>query len=293
VRAVAEPLGVSLLRAADGIVRVVNVKMAQAIRAISTERGFDLREFTLVPFGGAGPLHACQLAIDLGIPRVLVPAAPGATSALGLLMSDVKHDFVRSRLSDLADLDLAVANDLFTQMTDSASKQLAAEGFADGEIRLRYFLDMRYSGQGYENPVPVPSLPLTASSLVGYRGDFDAIHEQCHGHAAPDQPVEIVNYRVQAIGVVPPVALPVIEDAAGDVRVARTGTREAYFAAAGDAAVEVPVYDRALLLAGHRFAGPAIVEQYDSTTVICPGQVATVDHHGNLVVTSAEGMASD
>jgi N-methylhydantoinase A len=294
VRAVAEPLGVSLLRAADGIVRIVNVKMAQAIRAISTERGFDLREFTLVPFGGAGPLHACQLAIDLGIPRVLIPAAPGATSALGLLMSDVKHDFVRSRLSDLADLDLDVANELLRQMTDGARKQLAAEGFADGEIRLRYFLDMRYSGQGYENPVPVAALPLTADSLAAYRSDFDAIHEQCHGHAAPDQPVEIVNYRVQAIGLVPPVALPFIDAAgSGDARVAQTGTREAYFAAAGDTPVFVPVYDRALLLAGHRFTGPAIVEQYDSTTVICPGQVATVDQHGNLVVTSAKGIVSD
>jgi N-methylhydantoinase A len=294
VRAVAEPLGVSLLRAADGIVRVVNVKMAQAIRAISTERGFDLREFTLVPFGGAGPLHACQLAIDLGIPRVLIPAAPGATSALGLLMSDVKHDFVRSRLSDLADLDLGVANELLRQMTDGARKQLAAEGFADGEIRLRYFLDMRYSGQGYENPVPVAALPLTADSLTAYRGDFDAIHEQCHGHAAPDQPVEIVNYRVQAIGLVPPVALPFIDAAgSGEARVAQTGTREAYFAAADDTPVSVPVYDRALLLAGHRFTGPAIVEQYDSTTVICPGQVAIVDQHGNLVVTSAKGMVSD
>jgi len=293
VRAVADPLGVSLLRAADGIIRVVNVKMAQAIRAISTERGFDLREFTLVPFGGAGPLHACQLAIDLGIPRVLVPAAPGATSALGLLMSDVKHDFVRSRLGDVADLDLGVANDLFTQMADGARKQLAAEGFGDGEIRLRYFLDMRYSGQGYENPVPVSALPLTPASLDAYRRDFDAIHEQCHGHAAPDQPVEIVNYRVQAIGLVPPVALPLAQDAAGDATVARTGARQAYFPAAGDTPVEVPVYDRERLRAGHRFAGPAIVEQYDSTTVICPGQAVTVDRHGNLVVTVQEETVSD
>jgi len=290
---VADPLGVSLLRAADGIIRVVNVKMAQAIRAISTERGFDLREFTLVPFGGAGPLHACQIALDLGIPRVLVPTAPGATSALGLLMSDVKHDFVRSRLGDVAELDLEVANELFRQIVHAARKQLASEGFSDDEIQLRYFLDMRYSGQGYENPVPVSALPLTRESLAAYRSDFDAIHEQCHGHAAPDQSVEVVNYRVQAIGVVPPVTLPAVEPTADDAGSARTGSRKAYFATAAEDPIEVPVYSRERLRAGHRFAGPAIVEQYDSTTVICPEQVATVDGYGNLVVTLKEGTVND
>jgi N-methylhydantoinase A len=293
VKDVADPLGVSLLRAADGIVRVVNVKMAQAIRAISTERGFDLRDFTLVPFGGAGPLHACQIALDLGIPRVLVPAVPGATSALGLLLSDVKHDFVRSRLSDVEQLDLAVANDLFGQMVTSARKQLAAEGFPDDEIQLRYFLDMRYKGQGYENPVPVSGLPLTGESLARYRQDFDAIHEQCHGHAAPDQPVEVVNYRLQAIGVVPPVAMPVIGDAAESAESAQVGSRKAYFPAVGQEPAEVPVYSREKLRAGHRFTGPAIVEQYDSTTVVCPGQAATVDRYGNLVVTTWKDTAND
>jgi N-methylhydantoinase A len=293
IQAVADPLGVSLLRAADGIIRVVNVKMAQAIRAISTERGYDLRDFTLVPFGGAGPLHACQLALDLGIPRVLVPMAPGATSALGLLMSDVKHDFVRSRLGDIEHLDLTVANDLFGQMAASARKQLAAEGFADCEVQLRYFLDMRYSGQGYENPVPVPGLPLTEASLARYRRDFDAIHEQCHGHAAPDQGVEVVNYRVQAIGVVPPVAMPDIESAADGAQSARAGTRRAYFPAAGEAPAGVPVYSRDKLRAGHHFSGPAIVEQYDSTTIICPGQAVMVDRYGNLAVTMRKDTADD
>lgn len=293
IQAVADPLGVSLLRAADGIIRVVNVKMAQAIRAISTERGFDLREFTLVPFGGAGPLHACQIALDLGIPRVLVPTAPGATSALGLLMSDVKHDFVRSRLGNVAELDLEVANELFGQLVHAARKQLASEGFSDDEIQLRYFLDMRYSGQGYENPVPVSALPLTGESLAAYRSDFDAIHERCHGHAAPDQAVEVVNYRVQAIGVVPAVALPTVESAADDAGSARTGSRKAYFATVAEDPIEVPVYSRERLRAGHRFAGPAIVEQYDSTTVICPEQVATVDGYGNLVVTLKEGTVND
>jgi N-methylhydantoinase A len=289
---VADPLGVEPVRAADGIVRIVNVKMGQAIRAISTERGFDLRDFTLLAFGGAGPLHACQIALDLGIPRVLVPPAPGATSALGLLMSDVKHDFVRSRLSDVAELDVDLANGMFDQMVTAATKQLSQEGFDAERVAFRYFLDMRYSGQGYENPVPVDQLPLSAEDVARYRRDFDAIHEQCHGHAAPDQSVEVVNYRVQAIGVVPRVAMPTIQAASGPVHEAVVGYRPAFFptaaAAARDGFVDTPVYARTKLFAGHRIAGPAIVEQYDSTVVVFPEQTAEVDVYGNLLITNRE-----
>jgi N-methylhydantoinase A len=289
VAEVAAPLGVDTVRAADGIVRIVNVKMGQAIRSISTERGFDLRDFTLVAFGGAGPLHASQIALDLGIPRVLVPPSPGATSALGLLMSDVKHDLVRSRLTDVADLDVDDANELFEQMAAAAAKQLSQEGFEKDSTAFRYFLDMRYSGQGYENPVPVQSVPLTADDLARYRGDFDAIHEQCHGHAAPDQAVEIVNYRLQAIGLVPPVSLPTVAAADGPVSRALMGSRPAYFAgtAGGDAGryLDTPVYARAKLGAGDRITGPAVIEQYDSTVVVFPEQQAEADGYGNLLIT--------
>jgi N-methylhydantoinase A len=285
---VAGGLGVDWVRAADGIVRVVNVKMGQAIRSISTERGFDLRDFTLVAFGGAGPLHACQIALDLGIPRVLVPPAPGATSALGLLMSDVKHDYVRSRLSDVTDLDLEVANGLFEQMLTTATKQLSQEGFDAGSVEFRYSLDMRYRGQGYENPVPVRTLPLTAEDVEHYRRDFDAIHEKCHGHAAADQAVEVVNYRIQAIGLVPRVQMPTIPPATGPADAAVVGRRRAYFSAVAGEPTETPVYARARLGAGHRIDGPAVVEQYDSTVVIFPEQAAAVDSYGNLVIIQKE-----
>ena len=288
VREIAEPLEVDLVRAAEGIVRIVNVKMAQAIRSISTERGFDLRDFTLVAFGGAGPLHASQIAFDLGIPRVLVPLAPGATSALGLLMSDVKHDFVRSRLCDIADLDVHVANGLFEQMLSVATKQLLGEGFDEDSISFRYFLDMRYGGQGYENPVPIGQLPLKEEDLRRYRRDFDAIHEQCHGHAARDQSVEVVNYRVQAIGAVPRVAMPTIPRASGPVEAAMVGSRPAFFPGEGTGFTETSVYSRAKLNVGHHVPGPAIIEQYDSTVVVFPGQSAAVDTYGNLLITHGE-----
>ncbi len=280
---VAEPLGLDLLRAAAGIVEIVNVKMGEAIKAISTERGFDLREFTLVPFGGAGPLHAGRIAVDLGVPRLLIPPAPGATSALGLLMSNVKHDYVRSRLTDIERLSADEVTDLFERLRGPAVEQLAQEGFAPERMRFRYFLDMRYAGQGYENPVPVDSVPLADGDLARYRSRFDEIHRNCHGHAAPGQPVEVVNYRLEATGVVPKVELARLEEADGPVEAALAGTRRAYFAGAGGM-VDVPVYDRHGLRAGHRFAGPALVDQYDATTVICPEQVVTVDPIGNLIV---------
>ncbi|MQA93452.1 MAG: hydantoinase/oxoprolinase family protein [Streptosporangiales bacterium] len=284
---VAEPLGLDLLRAADGIVEIVNVKMGEAIKAISTERGFDLREFTLVPFGGAGPLHAARIAIDLGVPRLLIPPAPGATSALGLLMSDVKHDHVRSRLTDIEQLSADDVTGLFSELQGPAAEQLGQEGFAPEQMRFRYFLDMRYAGQGYENPVPLDSMPLAGGDLARYRARFDDIHRSCHGHAAPGQPVEVVNYRLEAIGLVPKVEPARLAEADGPVSEAQAGSRPAYFAGAGGL-VDVPVYDRAELRAGHRFSGPALVDQYDATTVICPGQLVTVDPIGNLIVEFAE-----
>jgi N-methylhydantoinase A len=276
-----------LLRAADGVVKIVNVKMGEAIKAISTERGFDLRDFSLVPFGGAGPVHACQIAQDLGLPRLLIPPAPGATSALGLLMSDVKHDYLRSRLTDVRETCAADVAALLRELRDDGALQLEREGFSPEQMTFRFYLDMRYAGQGYENPVPIAALPTDDADLQRYREKFDDIHRMCHGHAAPGQPVEIVNYRVEAIGMVPSVEPSEVDDALGPVKDARVGARPAYFSQLSDAPVPVPVYSRELLRAGHRFAGPALVDQYDSTTVVCPGQVVTVDRFGNLLVESA------
>jgi N-methylhydantoinase A len=283
---VAEPLGVPLLRAADGIVKIVNVKMAEAIKATSTERGFDLREFTLVAFGGAGPVHACQIALDLGIPRILIPPVPGATSALGLLMSDVKHDYLRSRLANISSLSPEHVTDLLVELQQAGERQLSLEGFPKHLHRFRFFLDMRYLGQGYENPVPLDGIPIGADDLPRYRARFDEIHRMCHGHAAPGQPVEVVNYRVEAIGSVPRVDLAKLERASGPVEEACTGGRMAYFSTLSERPIQVPVYARERLRAGHGFDGPAIVEQYDATTVVCPEQTVSVDAYGNLIVES-------
>src|SRR5262249_27766329 len=153
---IAKPLGLSLFEAADGVLDIINVKMEEAIKAVSSQRGYDIRDFTLVAFGGGGPMHAGRIALDLGIPAVLIPLTPGVHSPLGLLMSDVKHDYVRSKLAGLNELDLVEVNGLFAQLIDQAKADLHAEGFHDSEIKIDALLDLRYAGQGYELTVPCP-----------------------------------------------------------------------------------------------------------------------------------------
>jgi N-methylhydantoinase A len=157
---IAKPLKLNLLEAADGVIKIINAKMEEAIKAVSSARGYDIRDFTLVAFGGGGPMHAGRMALDLGIPSVLVPLTPGVHSALGLLMSDVKHDYVRSKLVGLDDLDLKEINNLYAQLIERAKADLHDEGFHDDEIKIDPYLDLRYAGQGYELTVPCIMPPL-------------------------------------------------------------------------------------------------------------------------------------
>ena len=287
---VAAPLGVDLLRAADGIVKVVNVRMAEAIKAISTHRGHDVREFALVPFGGAGPVHGPQIAVDLGVRRVIVPPIPGGLSAFGLMQSDVRHDLVRSRLEPLSALTEDVVGGVLADLRAAGFARLREEGFEDADIDLRCVLEMRYAGQGYELGVPI-AFPLRAGDLERHRHAFDDLHRRLHGHAAPDQPVEVVTYRLEAVGRLAPFALPERTASSRSVEDARIGERNALFTSVSPHPVPVAVFDRALLEPGHRFSGPAIVEQYDATTLVCPEQDAVVDEWGNLVLTLRERSA--
>jgi N-methylhydantoinase A len=285
---VADPLGIDPLRAAAGIVEIINVHMEQGIKAVSSERGYDLREFALVAFGGAGPLHAARLAATLDIPWVLVPPHPGVTSAMGLLMSDVKHDYVRSRLQDLDTAAPADIQEMLGELADRARADLRAEGFADDLITLQPLLDLRYAGQGYELSVPAPGGTFDAAALLAVRAQFDALHERLHGHQAPGEAVEIVSYRLVAFARVPRIELQREAAAGGDLGAARRGERQAFFPELA-APVACPVFDRTRLSTGVRLEGPAIVEQLDSTAVIYPHQVAVVDDYRNLVIRSGAG----
>jgi N-methylhydantoinase A len=289
---IGHPLNLSAREAAAGIRRIVDERMADEVRVFAAKRGLEPREFTLLPFGGAGAVHAAQVAAELGITRILVPPRPGAFSALGLLCSDVVHDFIRSELRPITALDPAHGEDRFRELEERARAALAAEGLAEAEAAMDRELDMRYAGQGYELRVSLDGLgPLDPAVLRQARERFDARHAQIHGHAAREKEVEVVSYRLRARVSVPkfePRARPRPAGAA-EAKAAFKGRRMVWFDGLNGA--EVPVYERDRLAIGATFAGPAIVEQMDATTVIPAGWRAEVDAFGNLIL-EAEGASA-
>lgn len=279
---VAKPLGLSANDAAEGIVRIINVKMEEAIKAISTMRGYDLREFMLVAFGGAGPLHSSQMARDLGMKGVIVPLYPGVNSAIGLLQADVKHDYAASRLTFINELDPADAAKQFAALSEQAERELREEGFRADQITIEHAVDMRYAGQGYELTIPVPGGSVDRAALDGVRASFDETHKRLFGHHAPDELVEVVTYRVTGIGRVPEVQMPRFKSHGGTAKDAYRETRPAHFS--GET-VQTPVYQRERLDVGVAITGPALIEQLDSTLVVPPGQIAKVDEFKNIIIT--------
>jgi N-methylhydantoinase A len=280
---IARPLGLSLFEAADGILKIINVKMEEAIKAVSSQRGYDIRDFTLIAFGGGGPMHGGKIALDLGIPSLLIPLTPGVTSALGLLLADVKHDYVRSKLAPLKELNLNQINDLFAQLMAQAKADLRAEGFDDGDIVLQPFLDLRYAGQGYELTVLASQPPFKPADLELMRQRFDLQHEQAHGHKAESEPVELVSLRLVSIGQVPQAKFSRAKSTGRKLEAALIGERKIFFGKE-HGMLNTKIYNRDLLEPEHSIVGPAVIEQMDTTTVIHPEQEATVDNYSNLIV---------
>jgi N-methylhydantoinase A len=279
---VAGPLGMPVARAAEGIIRIIDVKMEEAIKAISTMRGHDLRDFMLLAFGGAGPLHAGRIARALGMAGVMVPLYPGVFSAIGLMMSNVRHDYVQSRMTAIADLTGDAVEAMFARLAREALADLRRDGFAADRIRLDRAVDMRYAGQGYEVSVPCDEDAVRRDGIAGLRRRFDEMHRQMFGHMAPDQPVEVVSYRLCGIGTVSAPPMPKFEPTGAALSDALREYRPARFD--GESLV-CPVYQRERLDVGLAVQGPAILDQFDCTTVICRGQNARVDVWKNLVIT--------
>jgi N-methylhydantoinase A len=281
---VAQPLSMDAVAAAEGIVRIIDVKMEEAIKAISTMRGHDLRDFMLLAFGGAGPVHASRIARDLGMAGVIVPRYPGVFSAIGLIVSDVTHDYVRSKLDTIETLTPSDFEGMFARLVQQAVAELRADGFGEAQIGLQRAIDMRYAGQGYEITIPFDGAD-GAASLARLRANFDGRHQTMFGHSAPAEPVEIVSYRVRGIGKVPPVEMPRFARAGTSLADALRETRRVRF---DGETIDCPVYQREKLDVGLRVAGPAVLDQLDCTSVICPGQVARVDEWKNLIVTEGK-----
>jgi N-methylhydantoinase A len=284
---IADPLGLDVLAAAAGIQRIVDMRMADEVRVFAAKRGVDLSAFTLLPFGGAGAVHAAAVARELGMRRILVPPRPGAFSALGLLCTDVVHDYIRSELRPLADVAADRAEDIFAQLETKARTELAAEGMDAAAARFVRELDLRYTGQGYELRTPLEGLfvgRLTDESLRAVRAKFDQRHVQIHGHAAKERPVEIVSYRLR-VRVTVPKYEPHAEPPPASPRspaIAAKGTRRIHFGA--NSSVEATLYERDRLDIGMAIEGPAIVEQFDATTVIPVGWSGRVDGYQNLIL---------
>ncbi len=262
---------------AEGIVTIAVARMTSAIREISIQRGHDPRDFTLVAFGGAGPMHALALAEGMGIPSVLVPRHPGNFSALGLLASDIKHDDVRTRVGLLRER-MAVLHELFTEMEGAARRQLELEGFGAGQQRLLRSLDLRYRSQAFELNVAVGDV-VAPEALDAVEAAFHRRHLEMYGHADPAATVELVNARLAAYGLVPKPSPARHTTAVTSLDAALVERRTVWFE---DAPRDCPVWERERLPARALLRGPAIVEEFGATTVIPPGWRGAVDEHGNL-----------
>ncbi|MFN8457199.1 MAG: hydantoinase/oxoprolinase family protein [Anaerolineae bacterium] len=292
---IAKPLGLSLVEAAYGITHLADMNMTYAIRNITIERGYDPREFVLLAFGGAGGLSATVWANELEVPTVVVPVAPANFSAWGLLNADFREDRSRTSLSELAELTREDMVAIFADLEQACLETLQARGVKVENVSFLRFCDMRYQGQEHWVKVPVPPEFFQTSKVFAQRtfevsnpleilqSRFDQLHEQHYAHSQPGYPVQVVNYRVSAIA---PTIKPVLRELSGGVdapiEAGRKGTRSVYFPQTGF--VDCPIYDREKLVAGASLTGPAIVEEWTSTTVVPPGWRLTVEKFGNLIL---------
>ena len=277
---IAKPLGIDLMQAAEGVIAVVNANMIRGIRRVSVERGYDPRDFCLVPFGGAGPLHGVELALALNMKRIAIPTHPGIASAFGMLSADVRHDYVQTLIitSDRVDGDRLDA--IYQNLEAQGETQLAREGFKGKAVHLSRLADMRYAGQSYELSLPVPRGKTTSSVLDSLFKQFHKTHKQAYGYSRSGELIEFVNLRVVAQGKLPGSRLAEIgpEDQKPS---SPLDSRSVWFQGQ---AVKTPIYERSSLVKDQVITGPAIVEQLDSTIVIPPGFQGAVEDLGNLII---------
>ncbi|WP_172327144.1 hydantoinase/oxoprolinase family protein [Mangrovicoccus sp. HB161399] len=279
----ADGLGMGVMETAQGIISVVTANMARAIRVISVQRGYDPRDYVLMAFGGAGPLHAVRLAQELDMTRVLVPRTPGTLCAMGLLLTDLRASFPVTRLTPLVADSIPAIQTALDEVVAKAAGWFEAEGISETARRVLLTIDVRYEGQNYELSVPVGPGAFDAESLAQLIAGFEAEHERLYGFTAEGEKINAVTFRAEALGLVEKAQLPERQLGDADAAAAVIGAREIWFPETG-AFTESPIYDREKLLPGMEFAGPAVVEQMDTTTLVPPGVAARVDAFENLIL---------
>jgi N-methylhydantoinase A len=273
---IAKPLGIDTVAAAQAVVEIANAKMSLAVREVSVEKGYDPRDFALVASGGAGPLHVIAIARELHIPKVIVPLFPSHFSALGMLLADERHDFTRTFYFDLGSVDFKALAAVLDEMVKEATGRLRRARNAERQIHL----DIRYVGQEFTLSVPVTREQIRRGDRKAIRKAFDALYEHRYAHHSPDEPVEIVSIRLALIGKRAKLNFPRLGKAR---RTSASRHREVYFAGASKP-VRCPVYQREHLMAGARIAGPAIVQELGTATVLFKGDVCKIARSGELII---------
>jgi N-methylhydantoinase A len=288
---IARALGVDVTRAAEGILRIATTAMSYAVKAVSTERGLDAAAFALIAYGGAGPLHASSIAREIGMQRVIVPRAPGHFCAFGMLFSDLRYDLVRTWFARLTDVSFDAIEAVYADLIAEGKKALAASGLRPLRIAIERAADMRYVGQEHPVTVHLPADVFRRRDAEALKHQFDAEHLRRYGTNAPEEAAEIVSLRATVSGVLkkPPLER-IARGARSPLASAKAGNRRAYFAELGKA-VATPTYRRSALRAGNSIAGPALIEEHASTTVLLPGDRMRVDAFGNLVIEVARRRA--
>ena len=279
---VGRAFGIDAEESAESIIRVADANMNNALKLISVRRGYDPRDFAMVAFGGGGPMHGPTLARELSIRKVIVPVAASVFSAWGMLMSDIRHDFIQTKILSFADASMDDLNAMWRQQMEEANARFAAEGVAPEQAMFRFIADMRYMGQEHTVQVSAPAYPWKEEDRTEILSRFHKTHEHFYTFSLPDTPAEIVNLHLVAYGQLKKPALQEIPAQEGPVSGAVKETRRVFFS--GDGWLDTPIYDRSKLGWGATAQGPLVVEEPTTATVVCPGQKLSVDRYGNLIV---------
>ncbi|HEX4410205.1 MAG TPA: hydantoinase/oxoprolinase family protein [Xanthobacteraceae bacterium] len=285
---IAEPLGLNVTDAANGILRIAATKMSYAVKGVTTERGLDAASFALVAYGGAGPLHATAVAREIGIRTIIIPRAPGHFSAFGMLFSDLRYDFVRTWFITLENLDFDRFEAVYHELEEQGREAIAKSSVAPKSVSVRRALDMRYVGQEHFVTVDIPAEHFAARDRKAIKALFDAVHAQRYGTSAPAEPAEIASLRTTVTGIVEKPSFERLPQ--GDAtppKEAHTGSRRVYFENTGGF-LDTQTFARSVLLAGNSIPGPALIEEHASTTVVFPDDSLKVDALGNLVITGVK-----
>jgi len=281
---IAKPLGMSLTAAADGILRIAATAMSYAVKTVTTERGLDAGDFVLVAYGGAGPLHAVEVAREIGIRRVVIPNAPGVFSAFGMLYADLRYDYVRTWPTQLDDAPFDDIARIYDELEREGRRAVANTSVAPQKVMISRAADMRYVGQEHAVTVDLPMRVFEKQDRIAIKRHFDDMHLLRYGTSAPKEPAEIVSLRTTVMGVMrKPVMKEIARGGAAPSKAARTGKRPVYFDGRGF--IDTGTFARAALTAGNRITGPALIEEHASTTVLMPGDALHVDRFGNLDIT--------